>query len=133
MCECVCVCAWGGVCVWRCVHSESRAELSCLFLRDEPEQGPSTRPRGRVRSARPQLPSLGSPRIFYAMLVHGGSKPLQLHVRNPWILQSLGRSGVNCAAVASCGLWGCPFLGDGLVLLAEEAEMEWTAQPLLVL
>lgn len=24
------------------------------------------------------------------MLVHGGSKPLQLQVRNPWILQSLG-------------------------------------------
>lgn len=88
----VCVCL-GCVCVWRCVHSETRAELSCLFLRDEPEQGPSATPWGRVRSARPQLPSLGSPLIFYAMLVHGGSKPLQLHVRNPWILQSLGAVG----------------------------------------
>lgn len=120
----VCVCLGVCVCVWRCVHSETRAELSCLFIRDEPEQVPS---------ARPQLPSLGSSLIFYAMLVHGGSKPLHLPVRNPWILQSLGRSGVSCAAVASCGFWGCPFLGDGLVLLAEEAEIKRTAQPLFTL
>lgn len=28
-----------------------------------------------------------------------------------------------------CGLWGCPFLRHGLVLLAGEAEIKWTAQP----
>lgn len=129
-----CVRVLGGVCVCGDV-STVRLELNCpaFSLGMSLNKSPQPDPQGRVRSARPQLPSLGSSPIFYAMLVHGGSKPLHLHVGNPWILQSLGRSRVSCAAVASCGLWGCPFLGDGLVLLAGEAEIKRTAQPLFTL
>lgn len=118
----------GGVCVCGDV-STVRLELNCpaFLLGMSLNKSPQPDPRGRVRSATPQLPSLGSPLIFYAMLVHGGSKPLQPHVRNPWILQSLGRRGVSCAAV--CGLWGCPFLGHGLVLLAERLRFSGQLSP----
>lgn len=121
-------CVLEGVCVCGDV-STMRLELTCpaFSLGMSLNKSPQPDLWGRVRSARPQLPSLGFSLVFYAMLVHGESKPLHLHVRNPWILQSLGRSGATCVAVALCGPWGCPFLGDGFVLLAEEAEMKWTA------
>lgn len=63
----VCVCL--GVCVWRCVHSETRAELSCLFIRDEPEQVPSARPPGQSQVSQTSAPLLG---LLSRFLCHAG-------------------------------------------------------------
>lgn len=41
------------VCVWRRVRNETIGELSCLFVRDEPEQVPSARHPGE-ESGQPQ-------------------------------------------------------------------------------
>lgn len=69
MSVCMCLGVFVCVCVWRCVHSETRAELSCLFVRDEPEQVPSARPPGQSQGSQTSAPLLGFPSHF---LCHAG-------------------------------------------------------------
>lgn len=73
----VCMGVGVGVGVFGCVRGETSDELSCLFIRDEPEQAPGVLGNAQIWNG-PEPRALGSSLIFIRRAgISGGSIPLR--------------------------------------------------------